>query len=211
MGEETHEDAGPEIDRKDLRQFLLDSLVPQTIAWGHAVEEVHPDADGRWRLDIKGQSPVIADLVVGADGIGSKLRRCLTPVQRVYTGVNMIAANIRKDLWRGSEIDKILGEGSVMFASGGKTVFIQRCNHDLILVYLSLHVAESWPKTAGFTLDDKPAVMGAIEEAYRDWSPQPPTLAELRPAAGLLMGNAARPDDAGQCVARDAALHRQRG
>ena len=172
MGEETHEDAGPEIDRKDLRQLLLDSLAPETIAWGHAVEDVHPETDGRWRLDIKDQAPVIADLVVGADGIGSKVRHRLTSVQPVYTGVNMIAANIRKDLWRGSEIDEILGEGSVMFAGGGKTVFTQRCNHDLILLYFSLHVAESWPKTAGFTLNDTPAVLTAIGEAYSDWSPE---------------------------------------
>ena len=172
MGEETHEDPGPEIDRKDLRQLLLDSLAPESIVWGHAVEDVRPEADGRWRLDFKDQTPAIADFVVGADGIGSKIRRRLTSVQPVYTGVNMIAANIREDLWRGSEIDKVLGEGSVMFAGGGKTVFTQRCNHDLILLYFSLHVAESWPKTAGFTLDDKPAVLAAIREAYSDWSPE---------------------------------------
>ena len=172
MGEETHEDAGPEIDRKDLRQLLLDSLGPETVTWGHAVEDVHPEPDGRWRLDIKGRAPVMADFVVGADGIGSKIRRGLTSVQPVYTGVNMIAAMIREDLWRGSEIDKILGEGSVMFAGGGKTVFTQRCNHDLILLYFSLHVAESWPKTTGFALDDKPAVLAAIGQAYSDWSPE---------------------------------------
>ena len=171
MGEETHEDAGPEIDRKDLRQLLLDSLAPGTIVWGQVVEGVHPEADDRWRLDIKDQAPVIADFVVGADGIGSKVRRRLTSVQPVYTGVNMIAANIRKDLWRGSEIDRLLGEGSVMFAGGGKTVFTQRCNHDLILLYFSLNVAEGWPKTAGFSLDDKAAVLAAIGEAYSDWSP----------------------------------------
>ncbi len=109
--------------------------------------------------------------MVGADGIGSKVRHRLTSVQPVYTGVNMIAANIRKDLWRGSEIDKNLGEGSVMFAGSGKTVFTQRCNHDLILLYFSLHVAEDWPKTAGFTLDDRAAVLTAIGEAYSNWSP----------------------------------------
>ena len=172
MGEETHEDAGPEIDRRDLRQLLLASLAPETVAWGHVVEEVRPEADGRWRLDIKDRAPVIADFVVGADGIGSKVRRRLTPVQPRYTGINMIAANIRKELWRGSEIDQMLGEGSVMFAGGGKTIFVQRCNHDLILLYFSLRVAESWPKTVGFALDDAEAVLAAVGEAYSDWSPE---------------------------------------
>ena len=172
MGEETHEDPGPEIDRKDLRQLLLDSLAPGTVAWGHVVQDVLPETDGRWRLDIKDQASIAADFVIGADGIGSKVRHRLTSVQPVYTGINMIAANIRKDLWRGSEIDKILGEGSVMFAGGGKTVFTQRCNHDLILLYFSLQVAESWPKSAGFTLDDKAAVLAAIGEAYSGWSPE---------------------------------------
>ncbi len=171
MGEETHEEAGPEIDRKDLRRLLLDALAPDTVAWGHVVEEVHSEADGRWRLDFVDKPPVVADFVIGADGIGSKVRRCLTSVRPSYTGVNMIAANIRKELWRGSEIDRVLGEGSVMFAGGGKTVFTQRCNHDLILLYFSLHVAETWPKTAGFTLDDKRAVLAAIGNAYSDWSP----------------------------------------
>ena len=72
MGEETHEDPGPEIDRKDLRQLLLDSLAPETIAWGHAVEDIYPETDGRWRLDIKDQVSVVADFVIRADGIGSK-------------------------------------------------------------------------------------------------------------------------------------------
>ena len=172
MGEETHEDAGPEIDRKDLRQLLLDSLAPGTVAWGHTVEAAHPEADGRWRLEFKDQAPVIADFVVGADGIGSKVRSRLTSVQPVYTGVNMIAANIRKELWRGSKIDEILGEGSVMFAGGGKTVFTQRCNHDLILLYFTLKVAADWPKSAGISLDDKDAVLATIGEAYSDWSPE---------------------------------------
>ncbi|WP_428376806.1 FAD-dependent oxidoreductase [Lichenicoccus sp.] len=171
MGEETHEDPGPEIDRGDLRQLLLDSLAPGTVAWGHVLQEVRPEPDGSWRLDIKDRAPVIADLVVGADGTGSRVRRRLTPVQPRYTGITMLAANLRRDLWRGSEIDKTLGEGSVMFAGGEKTIFVQRCNHDLILLYYSMAVGEGWPKTAGFALDDRKAVMAAVSGAYRDWSP----------------------------------------
>ena len=171
MGKETHEDAGPEIDRGELRQLLLDSLVPGTVAWDHAVDDVHPEADGRWRLEFKGKAPVVADLVVGADGVGSKVRRRLTSVQPRYTGITMIAATLREELWRHSEIDRVLGEGSVMFAGAEKTIFVQRCNHDLILLYYSMAVNQGWPRSAGFELDDKPAVTAAVGDAYRDWSP----------------------------------------
>ena len=172
MGEETHEDAGPEIDRGELRQLLLGSLAPGTVAWDHAVDDVHPGADGRWRLEFRDKPPVIADLVVGADGVGSRIRRRLTPVQPRYAGITMIAATLREALWRRSEIDRVLGEGSVMFAGGKKTIFVQRCNHDLILLYYSMAVGQGWPRSAGFEFDDKPAVMAAVGEAYRDWSPK---------------------------------------
>ena len=51
---ETHDDAGPEIDRGDLRQMLLDSLAPGTVAWDHAVTGVVSEAGGRWRLEFQG-------------------------------------------------------------------------------------------------------------------------------------------------------------
>lgn len=171
-GAETHEDAGPEIDRGDLRQLLLDSLAPGTVAWGHFVKDVHPEADGRWRLEFAEQGPVIADLVVGADGVGSRVRHRLTPVRPRYIGMTMLAANIRQELWRGSEIAELVGEGSVMFAGGVKTIFVQRCSHDVILLYYSMKVAEDWPISQSFALDDTKAVLEAIAAAYRDWSPK---------------------------------------
>ena len=171
MGEETHEDAGPEIDRGDLRHLLLDALEPETVAWDYAVDDVRPETDGRWSLGIRNKQPVVADLVVGADGVGSKVRDRLTSAKPHYTGITMLSANIRKDLWRGSTIDETLGEGSVMFAGGDKTIFVQRCAHDLILLYYSLAVPQGWPKTEGFDLGDKAAVLQKVRSTYADWSP----------------------------------------
>ncbi|WP_193199781.1 FAD-dependent oxidoreductase [Nostoc sp. MG11] len=168
----THEEAGPEIDRGDLRQMLLGSLAPDTIAWGHAVNDVLPEADGRWRLEFKDQAPVTADLVVGADGVGSRVRPCLTSVRPRYTGMTMLAGVIRKELWRGSELSDLLGEGSVMFADHHQTIFVQRCSRDLILLYYSMVVAQDWPAAQGFALDDSKAVLNAITSAYHDWSPE---------------------------------------
>ncbi len=170
--DETHEEPGPEIDRGDLRQLLLDSLKPDTVAWGHAVKEVQPESDGRWRLTFEDRPPVVADLVVGADGVGSKVRSQLTPVRPTYIGMSMLAAIIRKDLWRGSELDKILGEGSVMYAGGEKTIFVQRCARDLILLYYSVKGPKDWPESEGFSLADTGKVLAAVKTEYAEWSPK---------------------------------------
>ena len=172
VGGETHEDAGPEIDRGDLRQLLLDSLAPGTVSWGRTVSEVSRDPDGRWRLDMLDGASVVADLVVGADGIGSRVRRRLTAVEPRYTGQMMIAANFRRELWLGSAISDLVGQGSVMFAGGGRTIFVQRCARDLLLVYYSLLVPETWPAGEAFALTDVNSVLEIVRRTYADWSPE---------------------------------------
>ena len=168
----THEEPGPEVDRGDLRHLLLDSLAPQTVAWGHAVKEVRREADGRWRLEFTGQPSVTADLVVGADGVGSRVRPHLTRVSPTPLGMTMLAAVMRKDLWRGSELSDLLGEGSVMFAEHHQTIFVQRCNRDLILVYYSMVLPPDWPKSAGFELGNSQAVLAAVSAEYSAWPPE---------------------------------------
>jgi 2-polyprenyl-6-methoxyphenol hydroxylase-like FAD-dependent oxidoreductase len=131
---------------------------------------VREHSDDRWILDIAGRPSVVADFVVGADGIGSKVREQLTMVRPQYTGITMISATMRKEVWRGSSIDQTLGEGSVMFAGGNKTIFVQRCANDLILLYYSLAVSAGWPKSESFDLNDKAAVLDKVKLDYADWS-----------------------------------------
>ena len=172
VGTETHEDPGPEVDRADLRRLLLDALAPDTVLWGHAVLGVHPTESGQWRLDFQDRPSLTADLVVGADGMGSKVRGRLTSAEPVYTGITMLAANIRREHWRGSALSDVLGAGSVMFADGRRTVFVQRCAHDLILLYYSLAVPRGWPENEPFGLDDTAAVLAAVRDSFSDWSPE---------------------------------------
>lgn len=170
-GDDTHEDAGPEIDRGDLRNLLLDALPPDVVRWDHRLEGVRETGDGRWRLDFTDREPIVADLVVGADGVNSRVRPQLTQVHPAYTGITMVTADIRREQWRGSRLSEILGEGSAMFAGGGRTVFVQRCARDSIMLYYSLNVPRDWPKGEAFDLDDTQAVIGAVRAAYADWSP----------------------------------------
>ena len=65
----------PEIDRKDLRNLLLNTLPTEKVRWNSRVQEVHKETNGS-------MSVVFADgtvengfqLVVGADGAWSKVR-----------------------------------------------------------------------------------------------------------------------------------------
>ena len=43
---------------------------------------------------------------------------------------------------------------------------------DVILLYYSMAVPESWPQGAGFDLSDTSALMLAVRDAYHDWSPE---------------------------------------
>ena len=80
----------PEIDRMVLRQLLLDSLPQDTIRWGHKLLSV---SDGNVLHFPQGIEQGF-DLVVGADGAWSRIRRFLTPVRPSFCGVEGYAFTI---------------------------------------------------------------------------------------------------------------------
>jgi 2-polyprenyl-6-methoxyphenol hydroxylase-like FAD-dependent oxidoreductase len=58
----------PEIDRRDLRQILLESLKPNTIAQGHNLQKIEALGNGQHKLVFDNGVTEAADLVIGADG-----------------------------------------------------------------------------------------------------------------------------------------------
>jgi len=65
----------PEIDRRELRQILLNAIPKEKIQWGHTLEKAVLGEDGRPVLHFA--NGVVATgfkLVVGADGAWSKVR-----------------------------------------------------------------------------------------------------------------------------------------
>lgn len=74
----------PEIDRLQLRQLLLSAVPAEKIRWGHGVASVEKNAPGAtskhpgngYTINFKnGTSASGFDLIVGADGTWSKVRR----------------------------------------------------------------------------------------------------------------------------------------
>lgn len=65
----------PEIDRRDLREMLLESVPGEKVVWGAKVEGVEREGDGSMVVRFSdGKSVSGFRLVVGADGAWSKAR-----------------------------------------------------------------------------------------------------------------------------------------
>ncbi|RXM38352.1 tetracycline resistance protein [Chryseobacterium sp. CH21] len=83
----------PEINRNHLREMLLGSLADDTVIWDMNYTGME-DNDGQWRLHFKNKPDVTADLVIGANGGMSKVRKYVTEAEVEETGTFIIQGDI---------------------------------------------------------------------------------------------------------------------
>lgn len=75
VDEEGNDSDKPEIDRKDLRALLLNSVAEGKVRWGCRIERVQTEADGSMSIYFAdGRFESGFQLVVGGDGAWSKAR-----------------------------------------------------------------------------------------------------------------------------------------
>ncbi|GME30258.1 uncharacterized protein K452DRAFT_291281 [Neofusicoccum parvum] len=159
----------PEVDRLALRALLLDALPAGVVRWGRAVAGVDA-ATGCVRFVDGGDDSF--DLVVGADGASSAVRRALTPQQPFYSGVagwNLVVpdAEARRPL-----LHKLVNRGSFFAFSDGRVVLAQQLGDGSIYVSVWAVRSEDWMQEAGFDVCDGRAVKAALLEEFRSWAPE---------------------------------------
>ncbi|MFI2424262.1 FAD-dependent oxidoreductase [Streptomyces sp. NPDC018955] len=162
----------PEIDRGQLRDLLLGSLRPGTVHWNHTLRSVDGPAEGPRRLHFTDGTTVEADLVVGADGAWSTVRRAVSPATPQYTGVSFLEAWFHDVTTRHPDIAELVGQGGAAAADGDRGLFAQRNSGDHIRVYLIQRVPADWITAGGLTPQDTDGIRARLLERYRDWSPR---------------------------------------
>ncbi|MEU5265624.1 NAD(P)/FAD-dependent oxidoreductase [Amycolatopsis sp. NPDC021455] len=155
----------PEIDRGQLRGILLDSLAPGTVHWGRPVAEV--TATGR--LTFADGVTEDYDLVVGADGAWSRVRRALTGVSPEYSGVTFVEFGLDDADRRHPALATSTGQGTMMAKIGGRALFAQRNSNGHIRCYAIFYAPEEW--SAGLDFADTAAVRASLLERYAGWHP----------------------------------------
>lgn len=168
--EASTDDGNPEIDRGQLRDLLLNSLEPDTVRWSHRLAHVEPLSAGAHRLYFADGTTTEADLVIGADGAWSQVRRMLSDATPVYTGVTFVEAGLDNADTRHPELASLTGDGTMMALDDNRGFIIQRNSHQHIRVYIGMRTDENWYHKAGLDLADQDAVRQALLTEFTGWS-----------------------------------------
>jgi 2-polyprenyl-6-methoxyphenol hydroxylase-like FAD-dependent oxidoreductase len=171
LQEDTPDDApleAPEVDRADLRNLLLDSLPDHTVRWGHTFD--HAD-DGR--LHFADGTSATYDLLVGADGAGSRVRALLTDARPAHTGQHVVELGIPDIDRTRPDIAAMIGRGSYWVLGNGQSLSAQRNGDGRVRIYLSFHnTAEDWPATSGIPFGDPAAARARLIDLFTGWDPR---------------------------------------
>ncbi|GKT56919.1 tetracycline resistance protein from transposon [Colletotrichum tofieldiae] len=163
----------PEIDRPKLRELLAESLPEGMIKWGHRLREITQEGT------LIFEHTVISDfdLVIGADGAWSKVRKLLAPdVRPLWTGIGLYGMSIPNAAETAPDVYKLTNRGSVFANSDGKRLTIQQMGDGSLSVYASTvgGSSEDWasPNVCGYDSGNLGAVKKALLVLYQDWSPE---------------------------------------
>ena len=158
----------PEIDRTALRDLLISSLDPGTIAWDRKVTSVNPLGGGRHQLAFADGGGVSADLLIGADGAWSKVRSLLSAAAPEYCGVSYLELRLSDAEGRHPTAAALVGPGVFFALSDNKALMAHGGRH--IHLGASLRVPMDWLSRRGVDWSDAPAARQALLAEFADWS-----------------------------------------
>lgn len=154
----------PEIDRGVLRDLLLSALPASTVNWNRRLDKVERCDDGRWRLSFEDGGEAVADIVIGADGAWSRVRRALTNVAPDYSGVTFVEGWLEAP---SAEQAGFVGFGTMFSFGGPEAIFAQRNGLGRICVYAAMKRSREWLQAES----ERQSLRGLVLSTYGAWAP----------------------------------------
>ncbi|KIW11356.1 hypothetical protein PV08_10656 [Exophiala spinifera] len=159
----------PEIDREQLRTMLLASIPDQVIRWSHKLKEI--PSPGVLTFD-NGQSEADYNLIVGADGAWSQVRRALSNQLPVYSGVSGYDLNIPDAVNISPASSDLVGGGTIFAFANGKSIIGQQLGSGSISVSVWSRQGDGWMTDRR----EQSPLPADILDGYNDWAPELQTL-----------------------------------
>jgi 2-polyprenyl-6-methoxyphenol hydroxylase-like FAD-dependent oxidoreductase len=165
-----HEHFRPEIDRGPLRELLINSLQPGTIAWNSQLTSLEPAGEG-WQLRFANGREAYADLVIGADGASSKVRPLVTPLRPFFTGYTLVEGNIYEAAQHAPKLWAMMKGGKVFALDGEKSIIISTKGDGSLSFYTCQRSAENWTQTSGIDFQSHTSVAAWFARDFANWAP----------------------------------------
>lgn len=185
-GEDTNR---PEIDRRDLRILLLNSVPSEKIRWNSKIERVRKQDDGTMAVHCtSGQSESGFRLVVGADGAWSKARSLVsvytlvavfsllttpqvTSVKPQFAGKYYLTSNISPTNPFHQDVESMVGTGNYMSMGGCRMMAAMRLGDRSYYTIAGIKLPEAWKsENAALTEDPEQLRKELVTKHFPHWS-----------------------------------------
>ncbi|KAI1111713.1 monooxygenase [Nemania sp. NC0429] len=172
----------PEIDRRQLRGLLLDSVPAGRVRWGKALRAVgRADSAGVVLRFADGSSETGFRLIVGADGAWSKVRPLLTSAKPHHSGKTSIKGRLTPSNPQYAAARELAGAGTATAMGAGRLLVVQQMGDRTYRIYAGFEERKEKEKekegTAGSLLAkidfaaDAEASRAALLDLFADWAP----------------------------------------
>jgi 2-polyprenyl-6-methoxyphenol hydroxylase-like FAD-dependent oxidoreductase len=159
----------PEIDRNDLRRILLNSLQPETVVWNRKLTSIE-EQNGAFRLHFENGILETADLVVGANGIMSILRKIITPAPSRYSGTVAITGEVSDYETTCPNFKKICEEDKIITKDGRVFFLSQPKSNGDLYYYACFRQSEGWAKNNNLNFNDNKQISRFLVDLCSDWN-----------------------------------------
>lgn len=159
----------PEIDRNDLRNMLLENLMPDTVVWNSKLVSLEPE-EKQFILKFQDEKTEVVDLVIGANGGMSNVRKYVTDTNSQYTGTIIIQGEVLKPDKTCPGFKKLCGDGNFAVIGEQKFLFCQTKAKGALNYYISFQKPESWIKENRLDFNNNEEISSFLINLLVNWN-----------------------------------------
>ncbi|CRG87549.1 3-(3-hydroxy-phenyl)propionate/3-hydroxycinnamic acid hydroxylase [Talaromyces islandicus] len=149
----------PEIDRSQLQRTLLSVIPKSKLRWSAAVKGAHRNDNGDVVLEFEdGTLATDFKLVVGTDGVRSKIRQLVTPAEPKYSDIIFLTMFIRPSNPYHTTLEQLAGQGPMVICGRSTMIWAQRQGYSHYRIDFGWKGPADFPAAGEVDLADDDAV-----------------------------------------------------
>lgn len=158
----------PEINRNDLRKILLDSLASDTVVWNRKCTTLSPHNE-KWLLHFEQETDAVADVVIGANGGMSMVRKYVTDAAIEETGTFIIQGDVPQPEINCPEFYRLCNGNRLMTAYQGNLLVAHPRNNGVLTYGIIFKKPEEWMHDDGLDFQNTGSIVSFLLNRFSGW------------------------------------------